>query len=174
MVQYAYDIGLKGITLTDHEGIIGHIKAWKYFLNMQNDNDFKLALGNEIYLMSEQAYQDNVEIKGQNPYYHFILTALDDIGHKQIRMLSDRAWQRAKSVKGLMRRPTYYTDLEDIIVEQGHLIASSACLGSELDNLILLWKQGDDKYKQNIHNFITWCIEIFGKNNFYLEIQPCH
>lgn len=174
LVQYAYDIGLKGITLTDHEGIIGHIKAWKYFLNMQNDNDFKLALGNEIYLMSEQAYQDNVEIKGQNPYYHFILTALDDIGHKQIRMLSDRAWQRAKSVKGLMRRPTYYTDLEDIVVEQGHLIASSACLGSELDNLILLWKQGDDKRKQDIHNFITWCIEIFGKDNFYLEIQPCY
>lgn len=26
--------------------------------------------------------------------------------------------------------------------------------------------------KRKLHNFITWCIEVFGKEDFYLEIQP--
>lgn len=176
LIQTAYDKGLNGIALTDHDGIIGHIKAWKYYLDMSNDNNFKLALGNEIYLMSEEEYLDNQDTsKPDTPYYHFVLTALDNIGHKQIRQLSDRAWSRAKTIKRFMRKPTYYTDLEEIIKPlQGHIIASSACLGSRLDKLILQWKQGDDNYKKDIHEFITWCISVLGKDNFYLEIQPCN
>ena len=48
------------------------------------------------------------------------------------------------------------------------------CLGSELDNLILEYLNTNDKsIKQKIDAFIKWCMKIFGKENFYLEIQPC-
>ena len=50
LIQYAFDLGLKGIAITDHETVNAHIKALKFISNKrQNDerwNDFKLILGN--------------------------------------------------------------------------------------------------------------------------------
>lgn len=181
LLDTAYNLNLAGISLTDHEGLIGHIQAWKYYKSMKLTRPFKLALGNEIYLMTEKEYINNCDLQNENyiPYYHFILTALDTEGYKQIRQLSTRAWSRAKTVKRIMRRPTYYTDIEDIVCSNpGHIIASTACLGGYISKQILNWKINDpehtDFYKQNIHKMITWGIKVFGKENFYLEIQPCN
>lgn len=173
IIQRAYDIGLNGFAITDHEGISCHVKAIKYYNSMQKDRDFKLILGNEIYLLSEQEDINNREKIEFTPYYHFILNALDNKGHEQIRELSTRAWIRAYT-SFVMRTPTYYTDIEEVIGDnKGHIIASTACLGSKLDKLILKWKEtNDDNYKKEIHQFITWCINVFGKDNFYLEVQP--
>lgn len=176
IIQKAYDIGLKGFAITDHEGISSHVKALKYYETMDKSRDFKLILGNEIYLMEEQEDFNNREKNEYTPYYHFVLNALDNQGHEQIRELSSRAWIRAYSYKGIMRRPTYYSDIEEIVSKnKGHIVASTACLGSYLDKLILKWQLDNDiSCKIKIHNFIKWCINVFGKNNFYLEIQPTH
>lgn len=178
LIQYAYDMGLSGIAITEHEGISSHIKALKYYNKMQKDRPFKLALGNEIYLMSEKEDIDNREGTNYTPYYHFVLTALDTEGHKQLRKISSKAWQRAYTSRRLMRRPTYYTDIEEIIGDnKGHIIASSACLGSYLDKLILAWKrqeQGYNAVQEKINEFMAWCDKVFGHDNFYLEIQPCN
>lgn len=172
-IQKAYDIGLNGVSITEHEGISSHVKAIKYYKEMKLDRPFKLILGNEIYLMSEQENIDNIEKVKFTPYYHFILNALDNKGHEQIRELSTRAWLRSY-VAYVTRTPTYYTDVEEVIGDnKGHIVASTACLGSKLDKLILKWKEtDDDNYKKEIHQFITWCVNIFGKDNFYLEVQP--
>lgn len=178
LLDTAYGLGLSGIALTDHECLTGHIQAWKYYKSMQLERPFKLALGNEIYLMSESEYAINRDnsTKESIPYYHFVLTALDTMGHEQLRKLSTRAWERSATIKGVMRRPTYYSDIEEVIgVEPGHVIASSACLGSHINHKILEWKLKDnDDCKVDIHDMITWCMDIFGRENFYLEIQPCH
>ncbi len=63
---------------------------------------------------------------------------------------------------------------------KGHLIGSTACLGGELANLILKLYEAQlennepliNSIKLKIHKFISWCIEIFTKENFYIEIQP--
>ena len=136
LIQKAYDIGLDGITITEHEGISSHIKALKYYNNMEKTRPFKLGLGNEIYLLHEDEDMENRN-GGSIPYYHFVLTALDTMGHQQIRELSSMAWNRAYK-KFIYRRPTYYSDLEKIIKpNQGHVIASTACLGSRIDKLLL-------------------------------------
>lgn len=178
LIQYAYDSGLSGIAITEHEGISSHLRALNYYEKMQKDRPFKLALGNEIYLMTEQEDINNRERVEYTPYYHFVLTALDTEGHKQLRQISSKAWQRAYTYNRLMRRPTYYTDIEEAIGDnKGHLIASSACLGSYLDKLILKWKRQEPGYKtvqRSITNFMAWCDKVFGHDNFYLEIQPCN
>ena len=133
---------------------------------MTKEHPFTLALGNEIYLLDEQADIDNRDNGGHTPYYHFILTALDDIGHKQLRQLSDRAWRRAYK-QFIYRRPTYYSDLEEIIKpNQGHVIGSTACLGSRLDHLLLEGKI------QEADNEINRLSNIFGEGNLYIECQP--
>lgn len=166
LIQRAYDIGLSGITITEHEGISSHMQALKYYNKMEKDRPFTLALGNEIYLMTDSEDEENRNNDGKNPYYHFILTALDTEGHKQIRELSTRAWQRGYK-KNIWRRPTYYSDLEDIIMpNQGHVIASTACLGGRIDSLLL------EQKNQEVKNEIQRLINIFGKENIYLEVQP--
>lgn len=166
LIQRAYDLGLSGIAITEHEGISSHIQALKYYESMTKDHDFTLALGNEIYLMEEHEDQANRNDEANHPYYHFILTALDTEGHKQIRQLSTRAWLRAYK-KNIWRRPTYYTDLEEIIkLNQGHVIASTACLGSRIDKLLL--ENDIDAADLEVERLV----DIFGQGNLYLECQP--
>lgn len=169
LIQRAYDLGLNGIAITEHEGISSHIKALNYYNSMKKDRPFTLGLGNEIYLMDEADDIANRENGENNPYYHFILMALDTEGHKQLRELSTRAWLRGYK-KNIWRRPTYYSDLEEIVGNnQGHIIASTACLGSKIDKLLLedKWEEAFDEGGE-----LDRLIDIFGQGNIYLEIQP--
>lgn len=170
LIQKAYDLQLNGITITEHEGLSSHIQALNYYKSMQKDRPFILGLGNEIYLVTEEEDIENKENPGTHPYYHFILTALDTQGHKQLRQLSTRAWKRAWQQGTNWRKPTYYSDLEEIIKpNQGHIIVSTACLGSRIDRLLLnnQWEKVVGKNGE-----LNKLLGIFGANNLYLEIQP--
>lgn len=133
-------------------------------------SDFKLGLGNEIYLIDRPEEAEKIA-----KFYHFILIAKDVKGYEQLRRISSSAWEHWFKQGRMERVPTYKDELEAIIGdEKGHIIAQSACLGSELDNLILRYIETNDiAYKKQIHHFIQWCIKVFGKENFFLEIQPC-
>ena len=76
--------------------------------------------------------------------------------------------------RGMRRVPTYYQDIIDIIGKNpGHVIGMTACLGGFLPHLILDWAPTNDEAKWDY--IIRWCQrmeEIFGKGNFYLEMQP--
>ena len=167
IIQYAHDIGLKGMAITDHEALSAHIKALRYYKQKKKDdetwNDFKLILGNEIYLCRNGLSAETYE-KGEK-FPHFILLAKDEIGHGQLRELSTRAWKHSFTMF-LTRTPTYYQDVEEIVKRNpGHLVASSACIGGWL---------GICKMNGAEHNaiaFIKWCKELFG-DDFYLELQP--
>lgn len=167
IIQYAHDIGLKGMAITDHEALSAHIKALRYYKQKKKDDetwdDFKLILGNEIYLCRNGLSAETYE-KGEK-FPHFILLAKDEVGHGQLRELSTRAWKHSFTMF-LTRTPTYYQDVEEIVKRNpGHLIASSACVGGWL---------GICKMNGAEHNaiaFIKWCKELFG-DDFYLELQP--
>ena len=167
LIQRAYDLGLSGIAVTEHEGVSSHIQALKYYDNMTKDRPFTLALGNEAYLMEEHEDLTNRETPNTYPYYHFILIALDTEGHHQLRQLSTRAWLRAWRQGKMFRRPTYYSDLEEIIKpNQGHVIASTACLGSRIDKLLL------ENDIEAVDKEIDRLKDIFGEGNLYIECQP--
>ena len=163
-LAYASELGHKVIGFTDHETIASWIKieqaAKKY-------PDLKVVKGNEIYLCRNGLNADNYN-KENDSYYHFILLAKDEIGAKQIFELSTRAWLRSYMARGMRRVPTYYQDLVDIIMSnQGHVIGTTACLGGALAVQILKGTS-DDK----LNRWIEQMIRIFGKEDFYLEMQP--
>lgn len=166
LIQTAYDLGLDGITITEHEGISSHIEALRYYDKMDKNRPFHLGLGNEIYLLEDWEDEENRNSDAKHPYYHFVLTALDTEGHHQLRQLSTRAWLRAYK-QFIWRRPTYYSDLEEIIKpNQGHVIASTACLGSRIDKLLL-----ENKINK-VDLEVERLVDIFGKDNLYIECQP--
>lgn len=168
LVNYAKSIGLKGLCVTDHECLSSHIIFNKL---AQADPDFKIGLGNEIYLVDERPTLN---------HYHFILVAKDKEGHKQLRYLSSLAWMNSYTAGGIERVDTLKSDLERVVKENpGHLIASTACLGSELDKLILALDNAErlgvvdqaNKIRNKIVDFLAWCDSLFGED-FYIECQP--
>ena len=167
-LQWCYDNGLRGMSLTDHEGVSGFIEMEQAVNKMDIDRPFQHIFGNEIYMLSEKENALH-EVEGQRPtYWHFLLNCLDEKGVHQLYELSSRAWLRSYMFRGLRRRPTFYSDIEEIIgKEPGHVVGSSACLGGYLPHLILEGNFAKAK------RFINWCVKIFGEGNFFLECQPC-
>ncbi len=151
------------------------MEAENYYEKVKKEHpDFKLIRGNEIYLTRNGLNASNFK-KGVDRFYHFILLAKDLEGYKQLRILSTRAWKRSFRGRGkILRRPTYYSDLIEVIGEnKGHLIAQNACLGSLVDTQLLLYNQTKDPtLYAKIQKWVLQMNELFGAGNFYLEMQP--
>lgn len=163
----AYELGYCGMAITDHESVSGAVRGVKHYYKKYVDTDFKLALGNEIYLV------DDIEELKENggKYSHFILLAKNEKGWKTLRELSTQAWENFFT-KGIERVPIEKRQLESIVKEK-NLIATTACLGGEFAQLVCQWIASEMKnmdVKREIHRFLTWCISIFGKENFYIEL----
>ena len=166
VIDYAVQLHLAGIAITDHDSVGGHVRAWNYYNKLPEEvkDNFKLILGNEIYLCRSDLTAETHQ-KGEK-FYHLILIALDDIGHEQIREISTRAWSRAY-VKNIMRTPTYSEDLFDIIgTNPGHVIATTACLGGYCGVKYSL------KEYEAIEHHLQMMSELFGYDNFFIELQP--
>lgn len=170
LINKAVELGNKGIAITDHESVSGHVKAIQAVKSGKESGkipkDFKLILGNEIYLVdSLEEVRDNYQ-SGITKFWHFILLAKDEIGHKQIRELSSLAWDNSFYTGKMERTPILKADLTRIIKNNpGHLIASTACLGGELSHWIL------NKNQKKIKDFLYYCLDLF-QRDFYLEMQP--
>lgn len=168
-VNWCYDNGLYGYAISDHQTVSGYVDLEQAYNNLPKDKPFKHIFANEFYLISEE--EDNLRfIEDQRPYYHhFMVYVLDEIGLKQMYELSARAWLRSYTYKGLLRRPSFYSDFIEVIGEsKGHLACSSACVSGYLPQQIL------DGNKKKAIDFINMIQDIFGEDNFYLECQPCY
>ena len=174
LMDLAVELGHECVAITDHETISSYIKAEKYYKKIKEKHpDFKLIRGNEIYLTRNGLTAKNFN-REKDRYFHFILLAKDLEGYKQICELSTRAWMRSYMSRRQRRRPTYYQDLKEIVgTNKGHLIASSACLGSQLDKFLLKYiDTGEEEYYDTAMRWCQYIVDIFGEGNFYLEMQP--
>ena len=174
LIKYAVELGHEVVGITDHEAVCNAVKVEKIYKKIKKEHpNFKVILGNEIYLCRNGLNADNFN-KDYDKYYHFCLYAKDAVGHQQIREISTRAWHRSYMARGMRRVPTYYQDLIDVISEnRGHVIGATACLGGALPTQLLRYKaSGSEELYEKI---IAWCEQmewIFGAGNFYLELQP--
>ena len=170
LIDYAIELGHDVVGITEHDTIASAIRAEKHYKKIKEANpNFKMILGNEIYLVRNGLNGQNFNSE-YDRYYHFILLAKDEIGHQQIREISTRAWMRSYTARRMRRVPTHYQDLIDIIgANPGHVIGSTACLGGCLPTQ-LLRKAPMDKIK----TWIGQIQKIFGKEDFYFEMQPSH
>ena len=183
LIDYTYELGASGVAITEHECLSSHVKALKYykdFLKEKNitSEDFKLILGDEIYLVDNvKEIRDNFD-KEKHGFWHFILLAKDKIGYHQLKRISSTAWNQSFFQRKMERVPIEKEQLKIIIGnDKGHLISSSGCLGGELPQLIAKKSKAEDEnliryYDYQIDNFIKFNIDLFGQDNFYLEMQP--
>ena len=170
LIDRAVELQAYGLAITDHESLSAHVQALKYVKEGKEKGtipeDFKLILGNEIYLVNSLEEVRNNYIPKETQFWHFIILAKDLVGHKQLRELSSLAWKNSFYTGKMERTPTVKADLVKIVkANPGHLIASTACLGGELPYWIL--RNNWDK----VNEFLGFCYDLFG-TDFFLEIQP--
>ena len=173
LIDKAIELGLSGIAITDHECLSAHMEVNQYAKKIKETHpDFKIALGNEIYLVDERGPKQK--------YYHFILIAKDAEGHRALREMSSIAWYNAYVDRGMERVPITKRELKEVMERyKGHVIATTACMGGELSTLAydmsLAEDKGDKEIQQlcydNIINFMKFCLEVFG-TDFYIECAP--
>lgn len=200
MINYAWDLGFSGLAFTDHDCISGAIEELDCYKRKITDEwtklnpdkevpsveemaaelNFKIMLGNEIYLtaegVTEETQRENYKNGEKTYFYHYLLVAKDAEGFKQIRQLSSRAWSRGFFYGRMMRTPTYPSDLFEI-VKGGHIVCSTACLAGYVarkynEMVACLDEEQKRAIKQQIDNHLQMMEELFGKGNYYLELQP--
>ena len=179
IIDYAIELGHEVIAITEHETIANAMKVENYYNKIKkNHPEFKVIYGNEIYLCRDGLNGQNFLKEEGDKYFHFILLAKDNIGHRQIRELSTRAWGRSYMTGKMRRVPTYYQDLIDIIgKEPGHVVGSTACLGGFLGTKLIQMRDMENAvqrglFGEKIGNWVKQMESIFGKGNFFLEMQP--
>ena len=173
LIDYAIELGHEVVAITEHDTIASAVRAEKYYNEVKKDNpNFRVLFGNEIYLVRNGLTKQNFN-KNFDKYYHCILWAKDAIGHQQIRELSNRAWMRSWVEHRIRRVPTYYQDLIDIIgANPGHVIGSTACLGGCLPTQLIRLRDTGAPSIDKIKVWINQMQKIFGKEDFYFEMQP--
>ena len=173
LIDKAIELGLSGIAITDHECLSGHMEVNQYAQKIKEKHpDFKIALGNEIYLVDER--ENGIK------YYHFILIAKDAIGHKALRELSSTAWYHSYVDRGMERVPITKSELATVMSNyKGHVIASTACMGGELSTNAYAMDLAEEvndlltasHFYNEICKFMEFCTNVFGED-FYIECAP--
>lgn len=168
LIDYAVELGMKAVAITDHASISEHINAIQYSKELKEKGvDIKVLLGDEIYLVDDVIDVKENYVPRQTQFYHFILIAKDRIGYDQLREINAVGWQSSFFTGKMRRVPNDKHQIEKIIGNnKGHLLASTACIGGELA------KSFFNKDKQQLASFVNWCVSTFGKENFAIEIQP--
>lgn len=177
LIKTAADLGYKGVVITDHESLSGHVKADKACKKLKEageiPEDFKVMYGNEIYLIGDDKKED-IEQNKYVKYTHFILIAKNKRGYDGIAKLSSIANENSFFSRNMERVPTYKSTLAKVMKEyKGDIIASTACLGgelaTELDNYVV---HKDERYKKRAVRFVRQLQDVFGKENVFIEIHP--
>ena len=155
---------MTGIAITNHDNLSEVIEINRMQKKLREaGDDFVLAIGNEIYLVDSYDPSDGLREK----YYHFLLVAKDKIGYDALVQLSSRAWYRSSMKWGKRRVPTLKSDIEEIMPSaKGHIVACTACLGGEFPTLI------NNEQFNKAAGFYHWCVNQFGADDFYIELQP--
>ena len=152
LIDKAVELNMDSLALTDHGVMYGAIE----FYQKAKAKNIKPIIGTEAYVATTSRHNKNAGIDDKRN--HLILLAKNDTGYKNLIKLTTAA-----HLEGFYYKPRI--DKELLKEHSEGIIASSACVAGEVPKAIL---SGDLEKAENI---IREFQEIFGKENFYLELQ---
>ena len=149
LASHLSEIGQTAAAMTDHGNIYGAV----HFFDAMGKKGIKPILGCELYL-SETA--DHRTLSGG--YHHFLVLAENEAGYRNLVRLTSEA-----ALHGFYRKPRVSKDF--LARHTEGLIGFSGCLAGELNQHLIAGRY--DEARRTAGQFS----EIFGKGNFFLEIQ---
>lgn len=151
------ELGMKHIALTDHGNLFGAI----HFERACRAAGLNPIIGCEAYVA--HSARDNKEpdprITDRKRYhYHMVLYCKNETGYRNLVKLVSLA-----NTGGYYYKPR----IDDELLAEYHegLMASTACLGGEIPQLILAERYDEAKQRALFYG------ELFGEGNFWLEIM---
>ncbi len=152
LVERAKALDMPALAITDHGTMFGVID----FYRACKKAGIKPIIGMESYL-AKRTRHDRDAKEDRKPY-HMLLLAKNQTGYKNLLKLASYA-----QLEGYYYNPRI--DRELLAAHSEGLIATSGCLAAEIPNLITAGK--DDEARATI----GWYQDVFGPENFYLELQ---
>jgi DNA polymerase-3 subunit alpha len=152
LVQQAKEQGSRALALTDH----GVMYAAIDFYNACKAAELKPIIGIEAYVAPNSRFDKRPKV--DTSPYHLVLLARDLRGYKNLIQLTTKA-----HTEGFYYKPRL--DRELLEQHSEGLICLSACLAAEVPRLV---RAGDMK---GAHEAAAWHRDVFGKENYYLELQ---
>jgi DNA polymerase-3 subunit alpha len=152
LLDRAKELGMDSLALTDHGNIYGAVE----FFKKATERGIKPIIGTEIYQSTEKMTDKRPNIDDKR--YHLVLLAKNEEGYKNLTKLLTSA-----HLEGFYYKPR--VDDELLSKCSNGLIAMSACLAGKVPKLILEKRIADAEKAALRYQ------EIFGKGNFYLELQ---
>ncbi len=152
LIERAKELELRALALTDHGVMYGAIE----FYYSCKQAGIKPIIGMEAYIAPRS--MESREGKIDSDYFHLTLIAKNDIGYKNLMVLTTEAHTR-----GFYYKPRI--DHKFLKEHADGLIALSGCPRGELPRAL---EAGDQK---RIGEVLSFYLDTFGKENFLIELQ---
>lgn len=149
------ELDLKACALTDYGNMYGAVA----FFNSMTSNGIKPIVGYEAYLTTASRLERSSALRpGEKPYYRIVLLARNVEGYRNLAFLASKAF-----TEGFLHRPRI--DIEILAEHSAGLLG----LSSGFDEVVghYLNERNEKRAVEAAGSFE----DIFGKGNFFLEIQ---
>ncbi|NMC54113.1 MAG: DNA polymerase III subunit alpha [Chloroflexi bacterium] len=152
LVNRAKEMEMPALALTDHGTMFGVIE----FFNTATKAGIKPIIGLETYVSARRMTDRDSQLDKRS--YHLLLLAENETGYQNLLQIASDS-----QLHGFYYKPR--VDHEYLAAHSQGLIATSACLAGEIPRTIL--EQGEEYAAKKL----DWYYEVFGKDNFFLELQ---
>jgi len=153
LLDYVKKLGMDSVALTDHGVLYGAVEFYK----KAKERGIKPIIGAEVYQALGRMTDKRPGVDDKR--YHLVLLVKNEQGYKNLVKLITKA-----QLEGFYYKPRI--DEELLAQYADGLIGLSACVQGKIPQLISAKKRIDEAEKTAIRYQ-----EIFGKDNFYLELQ---
>ena len=178
IVDRCVELGLPGCAITDH----GSIAGMKAFYDAAIKKKIKPIIGVEMYICEQDP---TIKNNTNNKRHHLVVLAKSDQGIKDLMTLVSES----NKPEYFYRKPRLNLERLAPFAKSGNLIALSACIGGQLPSSLFIDFKEATRISQRGTNvlgvkkllkpdwkdigkiIINEYAAIFGKNNYYLEIQ---
>ncbi len=152
LIAKAKELGQKALAITDHGNMYGVIDFYKKAVK----EGIKPILGCEVYVCPRSMYDKTYEFDSKR--YHLILLAKNNTGYKNLVKIVSLS-----NVDGFYIKPR--VDKQTLLKYSEGLICLSGCMAGEISQHILNNDMENAEFSANEY------LKIFGKENFYIELQ---
>jgi DNA polymerase III subunit alpha len=152
LVKRAKEMDMPAMAITDHGTMFGVIE----FYQAAKDAGIKPIIGLEAYMAARSMKEHDA--KEDRKSSHLLLLAQNETGYQNLLQIASAA-----QLDGFYYYPRI--DKEYLASHTAGLICTSGCMSAEVPRLI---RQGQvDAARRSLE----WYYEIFGKDNYFLELQ---
>lgn len=152
LVNRVRELGQTAVAITDHGNMYGAVEFW----NEAKKAGIKPVIGCEVYVAPRTRFDKEPRL--DTSPYHLVLLCENNEGYSNLVKLVSLA-----GLEGFYNKPRVDSEL----LKKYHkgLICLSGCLAGEISRLLVSGQYDEAKSKALEYR------EIFGKNNYYIEIQ---